>query len=384
MPASSILDYQVGKLEQIATRVAFFIAGFAVGAWAPLIPLAKEKLHLDEGQLGLLLLCLGFGSILAMPLTGGWAAKFGCRRVICTAAIAVFLALPVMALAPGVVPLALALFVFGGGVGIIDVTMNIQAVIVEKSSGKAMMSGFHGLYSVGGFVGAGGVTGLLTMNLSAFLSTIVVVVVSLILLIAFAKGLLQFGSHEDTPAFAMPKGKVLLIGVLCFIVFLAEGSILDWSGVFLTSVRGVAESISGLGYAAFAITMTIGRLTGDAIVRTLGSVKILLLGGLIAAGGFFLAILVPIWWVGVIGFALVGVGAANVVPVLFTAAGNQTKIPANLAIAGVTTLGYVGILTGPAVIGFVARGSSLALALSMVAVLLLAVTLTAKIATQVE
>lgn len=368
-----------GKLEQIATRIAFFVVGFAVGAWAPFIPLVKARLGLDEAQLGALLLCLGFGSIFAMPFSGGWAAKFGCRKVILAAAAGALAALPVMASGSSQILVAVALFVFGGAIGVMDVTMNIQAVIVEKASGRAMMSGFHGLYSVGGFVGAGGVTGMLLLKLSPTFSAVVIVVLAMILLIAFIRGLLTYGSHEDTPPFAIPKGKILLIGVLCFIVFLAEGSVLDWSGVFLTSVRNLDEARSGLGYAAFAITMTICRLTGDNIVAVLGARRILLFGGLTAASGFLLAVLIPSWLVGILGFALVGVGAANVVPVLFTAAGNQTKIPANLAIAGVTTLGYAGILAGPAMIGFLARATTLSAAISMVAILLLAVTVCAKV-----
>lgn len=371
-----------GKLEQIATRIAFFVVGFAVGAWAPLIPLIKARLSLDEAQLGALLLCLGFGSIIAMPFSGGWAAKFGCRKVILAAAAGALVSLPVMASGSTQALVAVALFVFGGAIGVMDVTMNIQAVIVEKASGKAMMSGFHGLYSVGGFVGAGGVTGMLLLNLSPSFSAVAIVVIAALVLVGFVRGLLTYGSHEDTPPFAIPKGKILLIGVLCFIVFLAEGSVLDWSGVFLTSVRNLDEARSGLGYAAFAITMTIGRLTGDKIVAALGAKRILVFGGLIAAFGFLLAVAIPSWIIGILGFALVGVGAANVVPVLFTAAGNQTKIPANLAIAGVTTLGYAGILAGPAMIGFLARATSLTLAISVVAILLLAVTLSAKTASQ--
>lgn len=371
-----------GKLEQVATRVAFFVVGFAVGAWAPLIPLTKARLGLDEAQLGVLLLCLGFGSIIAMPFSGGWAAKFGCRKVLLASAMGALATLPLMASGTSHLLVAVALFVFGGAIGVMDVTMNIQAVIVEKASGKAMMSGFHGLYSVGGFVGAGGVTGMLLLKLSPSFSAIVIVILAAILLAIFMRGLLTYGSHEDTPPFAIPKGKILLIGILCFIVFLAEGSVLDWSGVFLNTVRSLDAERAALGYAAFQVMMTIGRLTGDKIVAALGAKKILLFGGLISAFGFLLAVLVPSWLTGIVGFALVGVGAANVVPVLFTAAGNQTKIPANLAIAGVTTLGYAGILAGPAMIGFLARATSLSLAIAVVAILLLAVTASANTASQ--
>ncbi len=157
MAVSDVATPVPGARERIATRIAFFIGGFAVSAWAPLIPFAKRKLALDDGQLGLMLLCLGVGSVLLMPLAGGLAARFGCRRAILVAGMAICLSLPALMLAPSVPLLALVLAVFGASLGVLDVVMNVQAVIVERASGRAMMSGFHGMYSVGGIAGAGGV-----------------------------------------------------------------------------------------------------------------------------------------------------------------------------------------------------------------------------------
>lgn len=365
-------------LEQLATRIVFFIAGFAISSWAPLVPLVRDKIGLDEGQLGTLLLCLGLGSVVTMPFAGSLAARFGCRRTILAAGALVCLSLPCMAAAPTALLLALALFVFGAGLGTVDVVINIQAVIVEKAANRAMMSGFHGLYSVGGIVGAGVVTGLLSLGLTPLSAILTIVALSALLLAGARSGLLTYGSTEDAPAFALPRGSVLLIGFLCFILFLAEGSVLDWSGVLLNTVRGLEKSWAGLGYVAFSITMTIGRLTGDAIVQKLGSTRILFVGGLCAAIGFALAALVPAWPVAVVGFALVGAGASNAVPVLFSAAGRQTIMPGNLAIASVTTLGYAGILVGPAIIGFLARALKLPVALLFVAVLLVGVSLSAR------
>jgi predicted MFS family arabinose efflux permease len=274
--------------------------------------------------------------------------------------------------------IAAGLLVFGGGVGTIDVVMNIQAVIVEKASGRPMMSGFHGLFSVGGIAGAGVVTALLSLHLSPLASILAVVAVSALLLAGFARGLLPYGSEEDAPAFALPKGHVLLIGALCFAMFMAEGSVLDWSGVLLNTVRGLEKSRAGIGYVAFSVTMTVGRLCGDVVVHRLGRRQILVGGGICAASGFALASAGPSWPVSVLGFALVGVGASNVVPVLFTAAGRQTAMPTNLAVAAVTTVGYAGILTGPALIGFVARVSSLPIALLIVALMVSSVAVCAK------
>lgn len=370
-----------GVTEQVATRIAFFVAGFAVSAWAPLVPLAKARLNLNDGQLGALLLCLGLGSVLAMPFSGGLAGKFGCRTIILAAGTATCLALPVVATATTIPLIVAGLILLGAGLGTIDVVMNIQAVIVERASGKAMMSGFHGLYSVGGIAGAGGMTGLLALKTMPLAAASIITVVALALLWGSAKGLLPYGSEEEAPAFAIPRGRVLLIGALCFVLFLAEGSVLDWSGVLLTTQRGLEEGHAGIGYVAFAVMMTLGRLTGDAVVRKVGTKRILTFGGLCTAAGFALAALVPNAAVSILGFALIGTGAANVVPVLFSAAGNQRAMPTNLAIAAVTTLGYAGILLGPALIGFVARASSLPLAFLLVAALLVVVAMCATPAT---
>lgn len=370
-----------GFREQVATRIAFFVVGLSMGAWAPLVPLAKTRLGVDEGGLGLLLLCLGLGSILGMPLSGVLAARFGCRAVILAAALVSCSALPMMAWASTFPVLAGALFAFGASIGTMDVVMNIQAVIVERSSGRAMMSGFHGLYSFGGIAGAGGVAGLLVLNVAPLAATILVSLLVAFLLLTFAKGLLTYGSEEESPAFALPRGRVLLVGALCFIVFLAEGAVLDWSGVYLASIRNVPEARSGLGYVAFATTMTLGRLTGDMLVKTVGRTRTVFFGSLVAAAGYLLVVLVPNWPATVAGFALVGAGAANVVPVLFNAAGNQRSMPSNLAIAAVTTMGYAGILVGPALIGIVARATSLEMAISFIAGLLLISAVCAKPAT---
>ncbi len=341
-----------------------------MAGWAPLVPIAKDRIRLDEATLGGLLLCIGLGSVLTMPFAGGLAARFGCRRVILVAGMVACAALPVMATAPTAALLAAGLLVFGAGVGTVDVVMNVQAVIVEKASGRAMMSGFHGLFSVGGIAGAGGLTGLLSLGLSPLNAILIVVATFVLMILGFAKGLLPYGSEEEAPAFALPRGRVLLLGALCFVSFLAEGAVLDWSGVLLNANRGMDKAQAGIGYVAFATTMTLGRLSGDSLVRALGPRLILLFGGACAASGFALASLAPSWRLSVVGFALVGAGASNVVPVLFSAAGRQTSMPSNLAIAAVTTMGYAGLLAGPAVIGFAARLTSLPLALLLVAALL--------------
>ena len=368
-----------GRLEQRSTRLAFFIAGVGVAAWAPLVPYAKARAGLDDGTLGLLLLCLGVGSIIAMPVAGALAARFGCRRVLTVGTLLIALSLPLLATVSGMAALVATLFVFGAGLGAVDSTANLQAVIVERASGKTMMSGFHGLFSLGGILGAAGVAALLGLGLSPLGATLAVVVLILAALIKAAPHLLTQRMQSPGPAFAVPHGVVLFIGVLCFIVFLAEGAMLDWSAVYLTAERGLDTAYAGLGYAAFALTMTVGRLTGDAIVRRVGAKRVIVWGGLTAAAGLALATLVPTWEAALIGYALVGAGCSNIVPVLYTAVGKQTLMPESIAIPAITTLGYAGILAGPALIGFIAHGSSLNLAFMLVALLLLGVAASARV-----
>ncbi len=359
--------------EQVATQIVFFIAGFGMAAWAPLVPFAKARITISDGVLGLLLLCLGIGSIVAMPVAGALAPRVGCRRVIIVSTFLMCLTLPLLALVSSQPLLALALLMFGAGLGAIDVSMNIQAIIIERAGQRPMMSGFHGLFSLGGMVGAAGVTGLLSAGASPVAATLVVIVGIAGALTLAAPHLLQYGGKGDGPVFALPRGVVLLIGGLCFVLFLTEGAVLDWSAVFLTSTRGMDASYAGLGYAAFALAMTAGRLSGDRIVQHLGRAKIIVLGGICAATGFAVITLVSSWPVAVFGYALVGVGCSNVVPILFTSVGRQSAMPENVAVPAVTTLGYAGILLGPAMIGWVAHEASLSAAFLVLALGLIGV-----------
>lgn len=371
----------IGPQQRLSTRLAFLVSGCAMSAWAPLVPFAKARLALQEAELGLLLLCLGVGSLLAMPITGTLATRFGCRPVILISGALTCLILPGLAYAASPLQLGLTLFLFGAAMGTLDVSMNIQAVIVEKASGGALMSGFHGLFSVGGFAGAGSMALLLACGLSPLAASSIVA--ALVLGVLILSGPFLLGQMEEAARggtqFVMPHGTVIFIGALCFIMFLAEGAMLDWSALLLTGSHGLDAGQGGLGYAAFAIAMTVGRLTGDGVVRRLGGKRVLLLGGLCAASGFFTTVLAPSAAAALLGFVLIGLGASNIVPILFTAAGNQRAMPAGLAVGAITTIGYTGILAGPALIGFVAHASSLNAAFALLGCALLLVAASARL-----
>ncbi|MCO8313659.1 MFS transporter [Pseudomonas mandelii] len=376
---SSVLIPTANYSERMSTRIAFLIAGLLMSAWAPLVPLVKARVGLDDGGLGLLLLGLGGGSIVAMPFAGYLTAHYGCRPVIIWATIALCAVLPLLSTVVWLPGLVIAVIIFGASMGMLDCAMNIQSVIVEKNSGQALQSGFHGLYSVGGILGAGAMTALLTFGLDPLMAVLCIVATVLGSLYKAAPALLTYGTERGGPLFAVPRGIVLFLGTLCFIVFLTEGAMLDWSAVFLVSNRGLEPSIAGLGYASFAAAMTVGRLTGDAIVSKLGGVRVVALGGLCAAAGMLVSLGIDGWPASLIGYALVGAGCSNIVPVIFTAVGRQQRMPQAVAIPAVISMGYAGILIGPVFIGAVAHLSTLSFALGCLIVLLIFVSTTARI-----
>lgn len=361
------------------TRTIFLINGLGMSAWAPLVPFARDRLQLSGASLGALLLCLGIGSLAAMPVTGTLVARFGCRRVMCFSTLLVLMMMPLLATADSHLIMAAALMLFGAGLGMLDVAMNYQAVQVEQAADKPMMSGFHGFFSLGGILGAGTVSLLLSQSFSPLAATLVVMAVMLLLLLWRLPVLMNERLHQpDQPWLVIPRGWVAFLGLLCFILFLAEGAVLDWGALLLLQNPEMSPAWAGLGYAVFSAAMTLGRFSGDKIIQRFGRYPVMLTGALTAAAGMSLAVWLPWPEIALLAFLLVGFGLSNTVPMLFNAAGNQQDMPANLAISAMTTLGYAGILSGPALIGFISQWISLSGAFLAIALLLLAVAASAR------
>jgi predicted MFS family arabinose efflux permease len=366
---------------RLATRLAFLVAGFGVACWAPLVPFAKQRLQVDDGTLGLLLLCLGVGSIAAMLLAGIINSRHGSRPIILGGGFGLAVLLPLLVVAGSPVSLGLTLLGFGAALGSLDVAMNIHAVEVERAAAKPLMSGFHALFSVGGFIGATLITFLLSSNIAPFSSTLFASVLMAIAMAFAAPRLLRASHSENAPAIVAPHGIVLLLAALAMVMFLVEAAILDWSALLVTGKGLVSEAKGGLGYSIFAIAMTAGRFGGDFVSTRVGDRAILFWGGLATIGGFALVLLAPISSLAMSGFLLIGLGASNIVPVLFRRAGAQRAMPAGLAVAAITTAGYAGNLVGPAAIGFVAKAAGLPVAFWLLAALVGAVVLSARAAT---
>ena len=366
---------------RLATRLAFLVAGFGVACWAPLVPFAKERLQVDDGVLGLLLLCLGAGSVAAMLLTGVLSARYGSRPIILAGGFGLVVVLPLLAVAGSSVSLGLTLLAFGAALGSLDVAMNIHAVEVERAAARPLMSGFHALFSVGGFAGATVMTFFLSSQIAPAGSALFASVLMAVAMAIGAPRLLRASQSGKTPLIVAPRGIVLLLAVLAFVMFLVEGAILDWSALLVTGKQLVDEARGGLAYSLFAIAMTVGRLGGDFVTARVGDRATLFWGSLVTIGGFALVLSVPITAVAMSGFLLIGLGASNIVPVLFRGAGAQRAMPAGLAVSAVTITGYAGNLAGPAMIGVIAKSAGLPVAFGLLAALVGVVALSARAVT---
>ncbi len=353
---------------QHATRAVFFIGGFGAASWAPLVPLLRQRLAIGEDILGLLLLCIGIGSLLTMPLSGAAAVRLGCRKVLTFASIAFALLLFLLSQVSDILLAIPVLLLFGAIMGCIDVVANVQAVIVEKAAGKRLMSGMHGLWSVGGFAGAG-LFGIWVggLGLTPTVSTLIAAGIMVTAILFFARFLLPYGGEAGGKLLAIPRGIVAFVGIIACIAFLVEGAIMDWSGVFLTTVRDFDLSMAGTGFTVFSAAMLTMRLVGDKLVQKMGQRSVILGGSVLAFAGFLAVIFAPQAWLLYAGFFAIGVGSANIVPVFFSLLGKQQDMPIGLAVPAVSTLGYLGILMGPAAIGALAHAMSLYAAFGLLA-----------------
>ena len=366
---------------RLATRLAFLVAGFGVACWAPLVPFAKARLGVDDSVLGMLLLCIGLGSVAAMLVTGTLSARYGSKPIIVAGGIGLAVILPLLTIASTPVTLGIALLAFGASLGSLDVAMNVHAIEVERAADRPLMSGFHALFSVGGFAGSTVMTFLLSIRVGTLSSTLMCSVLMLVAMLFAWPRLLRAVKAADGPLFVKPHGIVLLIAALTAITFLIEGALLDWSALLITGKGLVDAARGGSGYILFSIAMTAGRLTGDTITARIGDRATMFWGGVVAIGGFVILLTAPVAALAMAGFLLIGLGASNIVPVLFRRAGAQKVMPSALAVAAITITGYAGNLMGPAGVGFVAKGIGLPSAFWILVALLCLVPCCARVVT---
>lgn len=366
--------------EPVAARRAvgaiFFINGAVIASWVPHIPALKERHAIDDGELGLVLLAMAAGAVLALPVAGWLVGRMGSRPVTSVAATALCLALPLPVLSPNVPLLSLALVLLGACNATLDVAMNAQAVAVERRYRRAIMSSFHGLFSLGGLAGASAAGLAMAIGVPGALHVIGTAIVCAVAVGCCLPWLVPSvaPSIVSGRVFARPTGVLLRLGVLAFCGLLAEGAIGDWSAVYLRDTLRGGAAIAAAGFAAFSLCMAGGRFAGDRMVALFGPRSVLRASSALAAIGLAVALVVGDPVSGVVGCGMVGLGISNVIPILFSAAGRVPGVQDGTALAAVATTGYFGLLAGPPLIGLAAELSGLRVALGIVSVLCAVIT----------
>ena len=375
------MDFPDTFRARLATRLAFFAAGFAMGCCAPFFPFIKENVSADKSEFGLLLLCLGIGAIIAMPITGIVSAKRGSKPMILLGGFLMALLIPILVVVETQSILAIIIFLLGASLGTLDVAMNVHAVEVEKIEKRSLMSNFHAQFSIGGLIGAGLMTVFLFFGVSILISSFISSSITFIAMTLTVKRLLNVSTVEKTK-FMLPKGVVILLAIFAAIIFLIEGAVVDWGALLIIDRELTTPESAGIGYILFSVAMVVARLFGDEIVKAIGEFRVLIFGVIITILGILIIVLSNITIIALSGFMFIGLGVANLVPIFFSAAGRQSVMPPAIAIASVTTTGYAGILLGPVIIGYVAEVTSLSIGFSiLIPLIVLIVIFSRKIST---
>jgi len=368
-----------------AVRFIFFVCGLGLASWAPVVPYVKQRLGIDDGVLGLLMLLIGGGALFIMPFSTILLNKFGTRKIIFLSGITLALILPMLLIANSIITMGITLFFFGMCMGGIEVSANAHSILIQKLFDRPILSGLHGIFSVGGLTGSLALGLLIKLGFQATYAMLLISLLIVVIMFVMYRRLyahddeIRINNHHDDKKMAAGQSKwagwfnlhVLFLGMLCFCAYLSEGSMLDWSAVFLHEEKNAPLEIAGIGYAAFSIAMATMRLFGDVLVVRLDHRVVVVGGGLLAVFGLLVAVLSPSYWGALAGFILLGFGAANIVPILFSHAGNLKGVGASASIPVMSTLGHSGQLLGPALLGGVAQFYGISVSLIVVAFLML-------------
>ncbi|MBO6258222.1 MAG: MFS transporter [Succinivibrio sp.] len=382
------MDTKTKNRMKRSNLCSFLVLGTLEAAWAPMVPYIKDRFALSEGDLGLLLLCSGLGSFAFLPVIGMLCSRLGCRRTVYICGTLLSLTLLGIATSADVYLCALMLFVFGAmGIGV-DVSSNVNAVMVEAQFKKPLMSGFHGGYSLGTLIGSALASALLTLGLNLASDAFVIMLLALVAVFLGGRYLLSdirtkeqgsgnvqnaaAANKRDKPRFFVPP-LVIVVGVMCFFMYSIEGAVMSWSAVFVTQERNISLEAAGFIYTSFAVAMTVMRLVGNTLVTRTGRRNTVTLGAILVSLGFAMVVLIPHVLGSIAGFLVVGIGAANIVPQLVSFAGTVKGLPVQSTISIINALGYSGVLAGPVIIGFVSDLYSLSVTFMGIAAVMLLV-----------
>lgn len=356
---------------RIAVSLLFLLNGFIIGSWATKIPEFATRLALSESSLGIMLLVFGLGSLVLMPLAGAQIARFGSRHVVQVTTILFLPTLLGVTLVGNVWTAGVAIFLFGGLTGAMDVAMNANAVEVERQLRRSIMSSCHAFWSLGGLFGAA-LGGLLIVRFGPVTHAVAVTAIAAGLFAIAWPLILSDRPHaaEEHKRARLPLSPLpWLIGLVALFSMIPEGAVLDWGALYLRNELGASVAVSGFGFAAFSMTMAVMRFAGDLVRDRFGAVATLRTCTVLSLTGLVIAGLAPNAIAAIIGFAIAGIGISNMVPIAFSAAGNLPGMAPGIGLSVVTTMGYSGILFAPSLIGFIAEHVSLSVVFTGVSLL---------------
>lgn len=368
--------------SRIAVKILFFINGFVHANLYSRLPRVQDMFDISDGTIGFVLLAKSLGAVLAMPFTGWFIINYGSKRIAIVAVFLYCIFVPVTPLLAwsGLPSLIILFFIMGISEGMMDVSMNSQAVLVEKELQKPIMTSFHALFSIGMMIGAAFGSLFAKLDTSLFVHLSVITVVSLATAF-FARYYLIHDKPQkkvdEGPAFRLPNAAMVGVGVIAFCCMMAEGAMADWSTRYMEEVAQATKVIAPFGLSAFALAMTIGRLVGDNARLRLGDRNLLMLCGVFSSAGLFSVVLFIHPYSVIASLFAVGIGLSVIVPIAYSIAGHTKDLPPGVGLAMVTTVGYTGFLFGPPMIGLIAEWQNLRIALSVVGFMLIVMTVLA-------
>lgn len=364
------------RTHRIAVGALFFFYGLCFASWASRIPSIQQHLGLSESALGAVLFSLPVGLFISLPLSGWVIAKIGSKKVVLLSGLLYSSLLLGIGLSDNTVQLIISLFLFGFSGNMLNISANTQAVGVEALYNKTIMASFHGMWSLAGLAGAAIGTLMIASSILPSHHYIYIFLCSLITLaISFPYLLNQdLNKNENLPVFSLPDKSIINLGIIAFCSMMCEGAMFDWSGIYFKKVVMVEKALIGAGYTAFMATMAGTRFFADWLTNKLGLKKILQWSGIFTALGLIVSVLFPSLPTALAGFLLIGMGVSSVVPLVYSAVGKSKKLSPGIALAAVSTLGFLGLLLGPPIIGLVAGATSLRISFSLLALMALSVT----------
>ncbi|MDE3211725.1 MAG: MFS transporter [Bacteroidota bacterium] len=347
--------------SRISISFFFFSYGFIFATWASRIPAIQQQLHLSDPQLGTVLLSMPVGSFLALPFSGYLASRHGSRIVVIGAALCYALLLITIGNSAGRWMLAVCLFLFGAASNMLNIAINTQVIELEKRMGRVIISSFHGIWSVAGLLAAAAGSVFIARSVSVSRHFLEIGVPSFLLSLIASTFLVRDmpRARERRSVFTIPEKSMMGLGLIAFSSLICQGAMFDWSGVYFRKVIQADKDHIGLGYTTFMISMTAVRFITDWLHHKLGFKKLLVICGILATSGLVLVCALPHLWTATLGLFLVGLGVSPAVPLVFSAAGKSKTMPPAVAIAAVSSIGMIGLMIGPPLIGFVAGLTSL-------------------------